>query len=246
MEEYDLIGKRIPRVDGRVKVTGEAKYAADYKLAGMLWCKMLRSPYAHAKILDIDTSRALRVSGVKGVLTGKDFHGWRWGWMPKTRDEAPLADDKARYLAEAVAAVVAVDEDTAEEATELIKVEYEPLPGVFDPEEAMKDGAPRIHDHLKNNIGWEFHMDFGDVERAFRESDLVREDRFQTGRVITGFLRDHPLGCKAESLFRLPAPRFLLQPAPEQDQSHPAFHRGRVWRNQERFPGRGLLCLFVL
>ena len=188
MEDYSVIGKRIPRVDGRVKVTGEAKYAADYELPGMLWCKMLRSPYAHAKILNIDTSRAERLRGVKGVLTGKDFKGWRWGWMPKTRDEAPLADDKARYLAEAVAAVAAVDEDTAEEATELIKVEYEELPGVFDPEEAMKEGAPRVYDHVDNNLSWEFHMDFGDVEKAFRESDLVREDRFQTGRVITGYL----------------------------------------------------------
>ena len=188
MEEYSVIGKRIPRVDGRVKVTGEAKYAADYEMPGMLWCKILRSPYAHAKILNIDTSRAQRLPGVKGVLTGKDFKGWRWGWMPKTRDEAPIADDKVRYLAEAVAAVAAVDEDTAEEATELIKVDYEELPGVFDPEEAMKEGAPRVYDHVEDNISWDFHMDFGDVEKAFRESDLVRENRFQTGRVITGYL----------------------------------------------------------
>ncbi len=188
MEDYSVIGKRIPRIDGRVKVTGEAKYAADYEMPGMLWCKMLRSPYAHAKILNIDTSRAQRLLGVKGVITGKDFKGWRWGWMPKTRDEAPIADDKVRYLAEAVAAVAAVDEDTAEEATELIKVDYEELPGVFDPEEAMKEGAPKVYDHVENNISWDFHMDFGDVERAFRESDLVREDRFQTGRVITGYL----------------------------------------------------------
>jgi CO/xanthine dehydrogenase Mo-binding subunit len=188
MEEYSVIGKRVPRIDGRVKVTGEAKYAADYEMPGMLWCKMLRSPYAHAKIVKIDTSRAERLPGVKGVLTGKDFKGWRWGWMPKTRDEAPLADDKARYLAEAVAAVAAIDEETAEEATELIKVEYEELPVVFDPEEAMKEGAPLVYDHVKNNISWEFHMDFGDVEKAFRESDLVREERFETGRAITGYL----------------------------------------------------------
>ncbi|MBN2122967.1 MAG: molybdopterin-dependent oxidoreductase [Deltaproteobacteria bacterium] len=188
MEEYSVIGKRIPRVDGRAKVTGEAKYAADYEMPGMLWCKILRAPHAHAKILNIDTSRAERLPGVKGVLTGKDFRGWRWGWMPKTRDEAPLADDRVRYLAEAVAAVAAVDEDTAEEATELIKVDYEELPGVFDPEEAMKEGAPQLYDHVKNNVSWEFHMDFGDVEKAFGDSDLVREDRFETGRVITGYL----------------------------------------------------------
>ena len=188
MEEYSVIGKRIPRIDGRVKVTGEARYAADFELPGMLWCKILRSPYAHAKILNVDTSRAERLPGVKAVCTGKDFGGWTWGWMPKTRDEPPLAVDKVRYLAEAVAAVAAVDEDTAEEATELIKVEYEELPGVFDPEEAMKEEAPQVHDYVENNLSWEFHMDLGDVEKGFREADLVHEDRFETGRVITGYL----------------------------------------------------------
>ncbi len=188
METYSVIGKRIPRVDARAKVTGEAKYAADYEMPGMLWCKMARSLYPHARILNIDTRRAERLPGVKGVLTGKDFRGWKWGWMPKTRDEGPLATHRVRYLAEAVAAVAAVDEDTAEEATDLIKVEYEELPGVFDPEEAMKEGAPQLYDHVENNISWEFHMDLGDVEKAFGASDLVREDRFETGRVITGYL----------------------------------------------------------
>jgi len=188
MEEYAIIGKRIPRIDGRMKATGEAKYAADYEMPGMLWCKIARSPHPHARILNIDTSRALSLPGVKGVLAGKDFGGWKWGWMPKTRDESPLAVDKVRYLGEAVAAVAAVDEDAAEEAAGLIDVEYEILPGVFDPEEAMKEGAPQVHDYARNNLSWDFHMDFGDVEKAFKESDLVREDRFETGRVITGYL----------------------------------------------------------
>ncbi len=188
MHVYSVIGKRVPRIDGRVKVRGEAKFAADYEMPGMLWCKILRSPYPHAKIMNIDTSRAERLVGVKAVCTGKDFGGWTWGWMPKTRDEPPLAVGKVRYLAEAVAAVSAVDEETAEEATELIQVEYEELPGVFDPEDAMKEGAPQIHDHAENNVSWDFHMDFGDVEKAFAEADLVREDRFETGRVITGYL----------------------------------------------------------
>ncbi len=188
MENYSVIGKRIPRIDGRAKVTGDAKYAADYDMPGMFFCKIVRSPYAHAGILNIDTSRAEKVVGVKGVLTGRDFNGWKWGWMPKTRDEEPLATERVRYLGEAVAAVAAVDEDTAEEAARLIQVEYEELPGVFDPEEAMKDGAPQLYDHVKNNISWDFHMDFGDVEKGFREADLVHEDRFETGRVITGYL----------------------------------------------------------
>src|SRR4030042_1059278 len=124
MEGYSVIGKRIPRIDGRVKVTGEAKYAADYNLPGMLWCKILRSPYPHARILNIDTGRAERLPGVKGVVTAKAFGGWSWGWMPRTRDEHPLALDKVRYFAEAVAAVAAVDEDIAEEATGAIKGGY--------------------------------------------------------------------------------------------------------------------------
>lgn len=188
MQEFSVIGKRIPRVDALAKVTGEARYAADYEMPGMLWCKIVRSPHAHAKILNIDTSRAERLPGVKDVLTGKDFKGWKWGWMPKTREEEPLAAERVRYLGEAVAAVAAVDEDTAEEAAQLIQVEYEPLPGVFDPEKAMEDGAPQLYDHVKNNVSWDFHMDFGDVEKGFREADLVQEDRFETGRVITGYL----------------------------------------------------------
>ena len=108
--------------------------------------------------------------------------------MPKTREEEPLVAERVRYLGEAVAAVAAIDEDTAEEAAQLIDVEYEELPGVFDPEEAMKDGAPQLHDHVKNNISWDFHMDFGDVEKGFKEADLVHEDRFETGRVLTGYL----------------------------------------------------------
>ena len=188
MEEYSVIGKPVPRVDALEKVTGEAKYAADFSFPGMLWCKILRSPFPHARILNIDTGPAESYPGVKAVCTGKDFHGWTWGFMPQTRDEPPLAVDKVRYMGEAVAAVAAVDEETAEEAAQLIRVEYEELPGVFDPEEAMKPGSPAVHDYVQNNQSWEFHMDFGDVEKAFAESDIVREDRFETGRVLTGYL----------------------------------------------------------
>jgi len=188
MSELSVIGKRVPRVDAWEKVTGQAKYAADYSLPDMLWCKLLRSPYPHARILNIDTSKAEKLPGVKGIVIGKDFGGWSWGWMPATRDETPLAVDKVRYMAEAVAGVAAVDEDTAEEATGLIKVEYEELPGVFDPEEAMKDGAPKVHDYVKNNISVEYHWNFGDVEKAFAQSHLVREDRFRTARATHGYL----------------------------------------------------------
>jgi 4-hydroxybenzoyl-CoA reductase subunit alpha len=188
MDGYAVIGKRLPRVDAKEKVLGQAKYAADYSLPGMLWCKVLRAPHAHARILRIDTSRAEKLPGVKGVVTGKDFGGWTWGFMPNTRDESPLATDKVRYLYEGVAAVAAVDEESAEEACEFIDVAYEELPGVFDPEEAMKPGAPVIHEYRPNNVSMEYHYDFGDVGKAFAESYLVREDRFQTGRVTRGYL----------------------------------------------------------
>jgi 4-hydroxybenzoyl-CoA reductase alpha subunit len=188
MSEFSVIGKRLPRVDAREKVTGEAKYAADYSLPGMLWCKLVRSPYPHARILNIDTSKAANLPGVKAVVTGRDFGGWTWGWMPTTRDEPPLVVDKVRYMAEAVAGVAAIDEDTAEEACELIKVDYEELPGVFDPEEAMKEGAPKVHDYVKNNISVEYHWNFGDVDKTLADSYIVREDRFRTSRATHGYL----------------------------------------------------------
>jgi CO/xanthine dehydrogenase Mo-binding subunit len=188
MSDFSVIGKRVPRIDSREKVMGEAKYAADYSLPDMLWAKVARSPYAHAKILNIDTSRAEKLPGVKAVITAKDFNGWKYGFMPTTRDESPLAIDKVRYLHEGVAGVIAIDEDRAEEACSLIKVDYEELPGVFDPEEAMNPGAPIVHDYRPNNVSVEYHWNFGDVEKAFNDSYYVHEDRFETGKVIVGFL----------------------------------------------------------
>ena len=193
MREYSVIGKRLPRVDGAIKATGSAKYAADFSLPGMLHGKVLRSPFPHARIVNIDMTSAERLPGVRGVVTGKDIGEFKRGVLPNTRDETPLALDKVRYIGEGVAAVAAIDEDTAEEALELIKVEYEELPGVFDPREAMKDGAPQIHDHVPNNMSWECHYHFGDVEKGFQESDYIREDRFSTGRVLHGFLEPHAI-----------------------------------------------------
>ena len=203
-------------MDARAKVTGEAKYAADIEVADMLWGAIKRSPYPHARILHIDTSKAERLPGVKAVITGKDFGGFKWGWSRETRDEEPLATTKVRYLYEGVAAVAAIDEDIAEEACDLIEVEYEPLPGVFDPFEAMKEGAPLVHEDRKGNICVEYHWNFGDVEKAFAESYLVREDTFQTPRMAKGYIEPpaivaywpdsthltvHP--CQRESIFSI-------------------------------------------
>jgi 4-hydroxybenzoyl-CoA reductase alpha subunit len=186
--DYSVLGKKISRVDARLKVTGQAKYAADYDFPKMLWGQIKRSPYPHARILNIDTSKAEKLPGVKGVVTGKDFNGFKWGWSGPTRDEEPFATTKVRYQYEGVAAVAAIDQDIADEACDLIEVDYEPLPGVFDPFEAMKEGAPLVHEDRPGNICVEYHWDFGDVDKAFAESYLVHEDTFQTPRMAKGYI----------------------------------------------------------
>jgi 4-hydroxybenzoyl-CoA reductase subunit alpha len=184
-EGYSVIGKRQPLIDGLVKASGAAKYAADLTLPGMLQAKILRSPYPHAKILHVDAGQALALKGVKAVVTGADVPGKKYGFFRSRRDETGLTV-KARYIGDPVAAVAAVDEDTALEALELIKVDYEQLPAVFDPEEAMKEGAPLIHDEYERNIVGYRGFDFGDAEAGFRASDHIREDRFFSQAVSHG------------------------------------------------------------
>jgi 4-hydroxybenzoyl-CoA reductase alpha subunit len=182
MSEYSVIGKRVRRVDGPEKVTGSAKYTFDIVLPNMLYGKILRSPYPHAKILNIDTSRAEKLIGVKAVVTGKDTPGRKqgiWRRFSELRDEEILCREKVRYIGDAVAAVAAIDEDTAEEALDLIEVEYEPLPAVFDPLEAIKEDAPQIHDGVELNINVTRHIEWGDVDEAFTRCDYVREDHFK-------------------------------------------------------------------
>ena len=190
--EYAVIGKPAPRIDGEVKATGRASYAADLILPGMLWAKVLHSPHPHARIVHIDTSRAERLPGVRAVVTGRDVVGGdKYGFLPTTRDELPFETEKVRYVGDEVAAVAAVDVDIAEEAVNLIRVEYELLKPVFDPEEAMRADAPLIHEHLKNNITAQSHMHFGDVEKGFAESAEVREDKFSTQFTVHGFIEPH-------------------------------------------------------
>lgn len=181
--EYSVIGKRLPRVDGIEKATGSGKFATDVKLPGMLYGKILRSPYAHARITRIDASLAERLSGVKAVITALDpdvprhIHG-----MPEPTyvPDEYIFDSRVKFVGDGVAAVAAVSEDIAEEALELMEVEYEPLPAVFDPEEAMKAEAPVIHECMDNNIAKEIHINYGDVEEGFRQSDLIVEGRYTT------------------------------------------------------------------
>jgi len=180
--KYSVIGQRVHRVDGPEKVTGNAKYTFDLVLPSMLYGKILRSPYPHAKILSIDTSKAEKLIGVKGVVTGKDTLGKKqgiWRRFPELCDEEILCREKVRYIGDPVAAVAAIDEDTAEEALDLIEVEYEPLPAVYDPMEAIKEDAPQIHDGVELNINVTRHIEWGDVDEAFKKCDYIREDQYR-------------------------------------------------------------------
>jgi CO/xanthine dehydrogenase Mo-binding subunit len=188
MIKYSYVGRDIPRLDAVEKVTGTAAYTGDLRFPGMLHAKLLKSPHAHAKIIKIETGEAEKLYGVRAILTGKDAD-YRFGIY--MCDKAILAVDKVRYVGEPVAAVAADTEEIAEQAVELIKVEYEELPAVFDQREAMKEGAPLVHERLHEykhapyifpephtNIASHFKLRKGDVERGFAEADVIVENEF--------------------------------------------------------------------
>jgi xanthine dehydrogenase molybdenum-binding subunit len=176
-ETYTNIGKRVPKLDAEEKVTGKAVYPQDIKLSGMLYGKILWSEHPHAEILEIDTSRAEKLPGVIAVITARDMPPTRLGL---TQDNPPLKGDKVRSLRDEVAAVAAVDEKTAEHALKLIKVKYKPLPAVFDPEEAMKENAPQIHAEAGGNRNkLRYSLEYGDVDAAKADSDVVVKHRFK-------------------------------------------------------------------
>jgi 4-hydroxybenzoyl-CoA reductase subunit alpha len=191
MDQFSIVGKDIPRPDGWAKATGAAIYTDDIKLPGMLHGRILRSPVAHARIVHIDISRAKSFPGVKCVITGEDTPKIKYGnWrlFPDTQDEYPLAVDKVRFIGDEVAAVAAVDRDTALEALDLIRVEYEDLPAVFDTDSAMKKGAPPIHESKPDNISIDRKIQYGDVRKGFAECDYVREDTFTLHAVNHAYL----------------------------------------------------------
>ncbi|MBM2831966.1 MAG: coxL [Dehalococcoidia bacterium] len=205
MAELSVVGKSVLRLDAPDKVTGKAKYTADFKLSRMLHARVLRSPHPHARIVRIDTSRVMEVPGVRAVVTGddmpvtgeKDVPTERLGFV---RDRWLLARDKVRFAGEAVAAVAAETPEEAEEALSLIKAEYAALPAIFDPEEAMKPDPPVIihpdfQSYYKVSLpGWLNEPDLpnvlfhrrikkGDLEKGFKEADLILENRFSCGRI---------------------------------------------------------------
>ena len=189
---YKIIGNSYNRLDAVAKVTGKAKYADDFFERDMLVGKVLRSPYAHAIIKEIDVSKAMALPGVVAVITHKDLPktkfataGHPWSLDPGHRDveDRLILTDKARFVGDSVAAVVAVDELTAERALKLIEIEYEVLPFVLDPEEAFIDGAPVIHEEKPNNIISSFGTQIGDVELELKNADNVFEGTYETSIV---------------------------------------------------------------
>jgi 4-hydroxybenzoyl-CoA reductase subunit alpha len=190
MSDFSVIGKPIAMVDSAGKTTGAGKYTDDLTLPGMLVGKILHSPYPHARIKRIDTSRAERLEGVVAIAVGCDAPN-TYGILPVGHDEHALALDKVRYVGDNVACVAAVDEATAEKALELIDVEYEVLPAYFDPEESMAAEADLIHDNKPHNIEKDYHHVFGDPEKGFAEANCVAEARFIANEVTHAAMEPH-------------------------------------------------------
>jgi len=176
--ELSVIGRALPKIDAAAKVTGQTVFADDLVLPRMAYAKLLRSPHPHARIVSVDVSRALERDGVLATLVGEELR-LPFGILPVSQDEHTLAVDRVRFAGDPVAALAAVDEETADEALRLIDVEYEVLPARMSPEEALANPEPRIHDYgPRGNVHKEVSFDFGDVEAGFAEADHVREDTF--------------------------------------------------------------------
>lgn len=201
MVTYNVIGQPTPRADGPEKVTGNAQFTADFALPGTLRGKVLRSPFSHARIVSIDTSMAKEVTGVHAVITGADVQGVLYG--RRLRDVPVLANEQVRFIGEPVAAVAAVDEDTAQQALNLIDVDYEELPSVLDPLEAMKDGAPLLHPDVNSYAGLPEPLEKpsnvfvrstwgkGNVEQGFAQADVIVENSFSTPLAHQAYLETH-------------------------------------------------------
>jgi len=177
-------------VDAAEKTTGSGKYTDDLSLPGMLIGKILHSPYPHARIKKIDTSRAEKLDGVVAVAVGADAPN-PYGILPVGHDEHALALDKVRYVGDNVACVAAISEAIAERALELIDVEYEVLPAYFDPEESMKAQSDFIHENKPRNIEKDYHHVFGDPEKGFAEADEIAEARFISNEVTHAAMEPH-------------------------------------------------------
>ncbi|MBD1548447.1 molybdopterin-dependent oxidoreductase [Roseibium aggregatum] len=182
-----FIGHNTRRLDAPSKVTGRLRYAGDMVMPGMLHMQVLRSPHAHAKIVSIDTTEAEAYPGVHCVLTCDDVPG-EDGFGVFVEDQPVMARDKVRHVGEAVAAVAADSVRTAREAMALIRVEYDELPGLFDPEDALKSGAPVIHDYAADNVVKHIPVRKGDIAAGFSAADVILEESFSTQQVEHAYL----------------------------------------------------------
>ncbi|HEY7539747.1 MAG TPA: molybdopterin cofactor-binding domain-containing protein [Methylomirabilota bacterium] len=177
--EFAVIGRPLPKVDAWAKVVGETKYADDLFLPRMAYAKLLRSSHAHARIASIDTARARALPGVFAVVTAADLPRVKFGILPVSQDEEALCTDKVRMVGDPVAAVAAVDEETAEQACRLIQVDYEPLPALMSIFDSLAHPEVRIHDYGDGpNVHKNVALQFGDVDAALDGAHLVREDVF--------------------------------------------------------------------
>jgi 4-hydroxybenzoyl-CoA reductase subunit alpha len=184
------IGAYVPMVDGPDKVSGRAKYTADLVTPGLLAGRIFRSPYSHAEVLEVDASDALRLPGVKAIVTGADCDK-TFGVLPIARSEHPLARDKVRYRGEPIAAVAAIDDATAKRALGLIKLKVRELPAHYTCKEAMAADASTIHAHRPNNIERDVLFELGSVEQGFREAELVREGSYDCAEVCQNQMEMH-------------------------------------------------------
>ena len=177
-ETFSIIGKPLPPYDGADRVSGRAEYTADVKLPGLLYAKILRSPYPHARVTKLDTRKAAALPGVKAVLTFKDTAGVPAG--PGLGKKKSVLSEEVRFVGDGVAAVAAVRESIAEDALRLIEVEYDRLPFVLDPEEALKPDAPKIYPEGNLLGGKPLVFNRGDIEKGFAEADRIFEDTYTT------------------------------------------------------------------
>ena len=198
---YTAIGQPTTRVEGQEKVTGALRYTADVALPGTLWGRALRSPYPHARIVRIDTSRAQQVPGVHAVLTGADVRGIRYG--RRLFDVPVLAEERVRFVGERVAAVAAEERHAAAEALALIEVEYEDLPAVFDPLAALQEDAPLLHPEVNSYHGLPKPLEHpsnafvrdtwskGNIDEGFNRADLIVDNTFTVPRQHQAYLEPH-------------------------------------------------------
>lgn len=195
------LGTNVPQLSARAKVTGRAEYAGDVKFPGMLHGRVLRSPYPHARIVSIDTSAAKALPGVKAVLTGDDAPDVRWGVHLKER--TILAKGVVRFAGEEVVAVAAETDEIARDALDLVRVEYEELPAILNPMEALDEDAPPVHPGRENNIAHEIRFERGSVDEGFAKADLIHEATYSTHAQYPGYLEPMATVARIDPFGRL-------------------------------------------